>query len=261
MDTNKQCGCCKTSKQLEEFRLCTERRLSRYKKGELTYRCSVCKECERTCALERYRKNRDKCIAKNKAYKEKNKDAIKEKRKEYLLKNKEYIKQRYKRYCEENRALIQRIAREYRQNHSLNVRLRKNFKSRIIESIKKNKTTMEYLGSTIQVVQDWLQFNFQDYMTWENYGEVWHIDHTLPVNLFDLTQDIDIYMCFNWKNLMPLRKDINIKKHDNIWPIRVFNQEHRLMQFAKAYGVEESEVNDYLETYCEYFKSMMVNSK
>lgn len=116
---------------------------------------------------------------------------------------------------------------------------------------------MEYLGSTIQVVKDWLQFNFQEYMTWENYGDVWHIDHTLPVNLFDLTQDIDIYMCFNWKNLMPLRKDINTKKHDHIWPIRVFNQEQRLLQFTKAFEIEKSEIDDYLETYCEYFKSMM----
>lgn len=255
---NKTCGCCSITKQLEDFRLCTETRKSRYKSGELKYRCSVCRECERKRALERYRLNREECIAKSKEYKEKNKEALKEKRRLYCEKNKDYIRKRYKQYCIKNRALICKIAREYRKKNSLNVRLRKNFKCRIIENIQKNKTTTEYLGTTIQVVKDWLQFNFQDYMNWDNYGSVWHIDHTLPVNRFDLKNNVDIYICFNWKNLMPLRKDINIKKHDYIWHYRVFQQENRLRTFYKMYDVEEKEVLDYLELYSEYFKKMMI---
>jgi len=254
--SKKQCGCCKTIKLLEEFRLCTEKRLSRSKTGDLKYRCSMCMECERTKALERYRKKREECIAKNKEYKQKNKEVLKQKRREYNVKNREYIKQRYKLYCENNHALILRIAKEYRQNN-INVRLRKNFKSRIIENIQKNKTTTEYLGSTIQVVKKWLEFNFEEFMNWENYGEVWHIDHTLPVNLFDLKNEIDIYICFNWKNLMPLQKETNIKKHDNIWHYRIFYQEQKLREFSIQEEIEVDEVNDYLETYCQYFKEMM----
>lgn len=260
MDT-KQCGCCKSIKSLEEYRLCTEKRQSRYKNGELKYRCSICKECERKRALERYHNKRDECLKASKEYKQKNKEVIKEKRREYLAKNKDYIKQRYKLYCQNNRALILKIAKEYRQNNSLNVRLRKNFKSRIIENIRKAKTTTEYLGTSIQVVKNWLQFNFKDDMNWENYGDVWHIDHTLPVNLFDLTQDIGIYVCFNWKNLMPLHKETNIKKHDHIWHYRVFYQEQRLKMFAQHEEIDIEEVSDYLDTYCEYFKSMMKKSK
>jgi hypothetical protein len=253
----KQCGSCKTMKGFEDFRLCTEKRPSRSKKGDIKYRCSMCLECERRMARERYHNKREECLAKAKEYKQKNKEVLKEKRKDYLAQNKEYIKERYKLYCQNNRSLILKIAKEYRENNSLNVRLRKNFKSRIIENIKKNKTTTDYLGSTIQEVKKWLEFNFQDYMNWDNYGEVWHIDHTLPVSRFDLTKDIDIYMCFNWKNLMPLHKDTNIKKHDHIWHYRVFFQEQRIKQFSIIESINPGEIQDYLETYCAYFKMMM----
>jgi 5-methylcytosine-specific restriction endonuclease McrA len=53
-------------------------------------------------------------------------------------------------------------------------------------------------------------------MTMENYGEVWHIDHTKPISLFNLTKDDEFYQCWNWKNLRPLLKEKNLKKHNKI---------------------------------------------
>lgn len=257
---NKKCGGpCQVTKPIDGFRIMTEKRASRIKSGEIKYRCSICLDCERKMARERYYKNREKNMAYAKEYKQKNKEVLKEKTKQYNEKNRERIKERYKLYCQNNRALICKIAKEYRRTH-VSVRLRHNFKSRIIENIKKDKTTAEYLGTSIENVKKWLQFNFKEDMNWDNYGKVWQIDHTLPVNLFNLEVDTDIYICFNWKNLMPLRKETNQKKHDHIWHYRVFYQEQKLLEFSKEFQIEEDDVKDYIETFSEYFKNMMIKN-
>lgn len=253
---NKQCGSCQQTKPVEDFRLCTEKRKSRAKSGDLKYRCSMCLDCERRMSRERYNKNKEKYNAYAKEYKEKNKEVLKEKTKLYNEKNKERIKQRYKLYCQNNRALLSKIAMEYRKNN-LSARLRHIFKSRIIENIKKNKITTEYLGTSIDKVKLWLEYNFQDDMCWENYGKVWQIDHTLPINMFNLEEHTDIFVCFNWKNLMPLKKEVNRKKHDKIWHYRVFYQEQQLKKFSKQHDIEKKEVQDYIETYSQYFGDMM----
>lgn len=61
----KKCNSCGNTKDIAEFRLCTDKRCG------VSYHCSWCKECERKRALERYKQNREKCIQKNKEYKKK----------------------------------------------------------------------------------------------------------------------------------------------------------------------------------------------
>ena len=46
-------------------------------------------------------------------------------------------------------------------------------------------------------------------MTFDNYGE-WHIDHVKPCSSFDLTNEQEIYECFNWKNIRPCWKKLNL---------------------------------------------------
>jgi hypothetical protein len=53
-------------------------------------------------------------------------------------------------------------------------------------------------------------------MTWENYGIYWDIDHVIPLSLFDFSQEINIKICYNWINLRPLEKKVNITKSNII---------------------------------------------
>ncbi len=57
-----------------------------------------------------------------------------------------------------------------------------------------------------------LEKRFGKGMTWENYGKVWHIDHKIPVSVFNLSCDEDIRRCWSLKNLQPLFVEENIKK-------------------------------------------------
>ena len=42
-------------------------------------------------------------------------------------------------------------------------------------------------------------------MSWENYGKGgWVIDHAMPCDFFDLTDEIMQKRCFHWTNLQPI---------------------------------------------------------
>jgi len=49
-------------------------------------------------------------------------------------------------------------------------------------------------------------------MTKENYGSVWHVDHIIPCDAFDLTRENEQLRCFNWRNLQPMFAAQNIAK-------------------------------------------------
>lgn len=46
-------------------------------------------------------------------------------------------------------------------------------------------------------------------MTDENFGSVWGIDHIVPVDVFDLNNEADLHLCYNYNNLMPMFTEDN----------------------------------------------------
>ena len=73
-----------------------------------------------------------------------------------------------------------------------------------------------YLGISVYHYKKWLEFQFDENMTWENQGTYWHIDHVIPCVIFDFTQEECIYHCFDWKNTRPLEKNENMAKGDTV---------------------------------------------
>lgn len=43
-----------------------------------------------------------------------------------------------------------------------------------------------------------------DGMTKENFGKVWGLDHIVPVDVFDLSNDEEKKLCYNYNNIMPM---------------------------------------------------------
>ena len=52
-------------------------------------------------------------------------------------------------------------------------------------------------------------------MSWENYGE-WHIDHIIPLNYFNLFDESELYVAWNWRNLQPLWESENCSKQARV---------------------------------------------
>ena len=79
----------------------------------------------------------------------------------------------------------------------------------------KNKTgnTMTLTGCSKEELYTFLEAEFLEGMTWENYGE-WHIDHVRPCSSFNLEDPEEQKKCFHWTNLQPLWAIDNIRKGD-----------------------------------------------
>lgn len=87
------------------------------------------------------------------------------------------------------------------------------------EGIVKAKKTVELIGAEISNFKDYLSANWEEGMNWENYGRNgWHVDHIRPCASFDLTNEKQQLVCFNWRNLRPMWESENITKSDNYDP-------------------------------------------
>ena len=81
-----------------------------------------------------------------------------------------------------------------------------------LKGIDKTSSTTELLGCSIDDFRYYLERQFEEGMTWENYGE-WHMDHRRPCFAFDLTNVEGQRMCFHHTNLQPMWAAENLSKH------------------------------------------------
>ena len=79
----------------------------------------------------------------------------------------------------------------------------------------KDQHSIEYLGCTIGEFKEHLQSQFDDNMTWDNYGSYWHIDHKVPLKFNNPTLE-EVIERLHWKNTQPLEASANIAK-GNRW--------------------------------------------
>lgn len=69
-----------------------------------------------------------------------------------------------------------------------------------------------YIGNTREFVQKWIEERHLIGMTWGTYGEIWVVDHIVPLRLFDMTNKGELKLALHYKNLMPLYKADNMYK-------------------------------------------------
>jgi hypothetical protein len=155
-----------------------------------------------------------------------------------------------------NKGSNQRIKRtkeymiEYnkKQNKNINFKLkyliRSNMKGHLknIKNGKKLDRTFNYVGCTVEFFKYWMEYNFDNKMNWENKGAFWHIDHIKPCASYNLAEQIELYQCYNWKNLRPLYKKDNIKKSDKLDEELIKQYKIKANQFLKTieYNIQDN---------------------
>ncbi len=102
-------------------------------------------------------------------------------------------------------------------------KLHRNMKGRISSTIKRGSKTYRHweclIGYTVEQLKKHLEKQFLPGMTWKNYGRAgWHIDHIIPVSVFNFNtpEDIDFRRCWALKNLQPLWAFDNISKNNKL---------------------------------------------
>jgi hypothetical protein len=71
---------------------------------------------------------------------------------------------------------------------------------------------IDLVGCDAATLKEHLEKQFKRWMTWDNYGSKWHIDHIVPCARFDLTKQEEVARCFHWTNLRPLCAVENVRR-------------------------------------------------
>lgn len=94
-------------------------------------------------------------------------------------------------------------------------RLCENMRSRFYAAIKGNKknSVKELVGCSPEELKLYLESKFQLGMNWSNQGyRGWHVDHIIPLSLFNLNDPEEVSKAFHYTNLQPLWAKDNLKK-------------------------------------------------
>ncbi|ANB50578.1 hypothetical protein [Powai lake megavirus] len=206
----KTCTRCKKNKKIEEFSFRSKPKAIRHEQ---------CRACLNLYA-KTYRNNNKEIIKKKqKIWYDSKGNVLK---KEYDKKNLERTRQRDKnRYHTDP---------SYRTKKILRSRLAK-----VLKGEKKSKKTLEYVGMELPQLREWMEFQFDKNMTWNNQGIYWDIDHVTPCSSFDLSIEKEIYECFNWKNIRPLSKKENSNKSNKILEQDIYNHKKICREFQYNY--------------------------
>jgi hypothetical protein len=198
-----------------------------------------CYKCETVKSTDAFHKNKSKkdglaseckacCNARNKNRSQI--EAVKKRKKEYdreyYQKNKQKKHAQHKKWREENREAALNIQRrydrkrherlkdcpEYRISNTVRVAVREALRGR-----KKSERTFEALPYTPAQLKEHIESQFEDWMTWDNYG-TWHIDHIYPQSKlpYDSLEHPNFQKCWALENLRPLDAIENIKKGDKV---------------------------------------------
>lgn len=149
-----------------------------------------------------YAKNRDIIIAKAKDYYQMNKEAK-------AVYDKEYVKSRREIRRQQGR---KRYKSDVIYKLSLNLRNRLN---RALERNSKKGSAVRDLGCSLQEFKQYIEEQFRDGMSWGNHGEVWHLDHILPLANYQLSDRGTFRRLCHYTNYQPLLVSENLAKNNN----------------------------------------------
>jgi hypothetical protein len=180
----------------------------------------ICYQCKRDINKRNRINNIISCKQRSKRNyeKHKNDESYKIRAKKWILNNKEKVKiikqknkQKYKTKYLEKEKIRNKVKRKYNPFYKLS----KNMSKAIWDWLKGNKNYRHWetlVGYTMNDLKSHLEKQFYDDMTWENYGQYWHIDHIIPLSWFK--DELDFNEAWKLSNLQPLKKFENLSKNN-----------------------------------------------
>jgi hypothetical protein len=185
----KICNKCKIEKDVCEYH-----KAKKHKDG-LSYQCKICVNSLRK---QNYYKNIDREHLRNNT--KNSKKHSKEYSKKWRENNREKLNQYYRNryHSDPTNKII----------HNLCARLNKYIK---LNKLTKNNKSIEYIGCTPFELRTYIESQFTDGMSWDNYGVYgWHIDRIIPKS--SIKTEEDLIKISHYSNLRPLWAFDNLSK-------------------------------------------------
>lgn len=139
-------------------------------------------------------------------YRADNKEVIYARTRDWFRDNKDQVRTKEREYINRNRDKIRSRLRLRRQTDPC-YKLKENMRTRMWHGLKgniKHSKTAILLGCDFDFFKSWLEQKFVPLMSWDNYGSVWHVDHIMPLDAFDLSSEVECKKAFHYTNCQPL---------------------------------------------------------
>jgi hypothetical protein len=123
--------------------------------------------------------------------------------------------------CNSNRNEYHRQYKYNRRRTDIQFRLSEALRVRLGQAMYKNTkigSAVRDLCCSLDDFKWWLEFWFEEGMTWENHGlreGQWSIDHIIPLSKFDLTNSEEFKKACHYINLQPMWHSENIRHYNN----------------------------------------------
>lgn len=163
-------------------------------------------EARREYARSWSKKNRERISARCKKWRASNIDEARRREKEWRDRNPEKLRRRLRDKARERR----KTDPSYRLSQNLRRRLRSALSGRV-----KGGSAVGLLGCTIDEFKKMLEAQWQDGMSWNNYGQrpgSWNIDHIIPMSSRDLSERKNLEEVCHYSNLRPMWASDNYSK-------------------------------------------------
>jgi hypothetical protein len=181
-----------------------------------------------------YQANRERIARRQKEYAQKNADRLRESSRKRYLANKARCQATNKRAAQKRIESDRKRVKAWRAQNKDRVRaynlryvmkklatdplywLKQRVRVRLCSVISPNSKTpkgrtIAYVGCDVLTLKRHIESQFKDGMCWENRGQ-WHIDHIIPLALFDLRDKDQQLAAFHYTNLRPMWASENVRK-------------------------------------------------
>ncbi len=148
--------------------------------------------------------------------------------KESTNRNRERVRKYHQEWNKRPEVMSRKRIRErksyQRYKYNIAYKLKKNIRTSVWQSL--NRRQISKNGACWEKIVGYSRFQLKYHleqlfvgdMSWDNYGNKWHIDHIIPCSFFEYknANDVEFKMCWRLENLQPLWASENHQKSNKI---------------------------------------------
>jgi hypothetical protein len=124
-----------------------------------------------------------------------------------------------------------------------------------------------YFGLDIQKFRNWIEVQFDETCTWENFSTAWQFDHIVPISYFDFTSGEDLSLCWNFTNIRIEKTSAKNKRQVDVLTAKTYfqtlfkNTGYQICErmVLKISGIEAAQIasNQFVEQFIQENKTYL----